>query len=165
MAALRATWRPNTWVPLRPRARAARDHPGLLERFPGLAEQSPSSLEKFTTLNGAFWNGGLFIYVPPGLTVEAPLYSMIATTRSRIAVFPRLLIWVDDGASLELVEEHCSETLDDDDEWATVTGGANARVVVIGNLTNDTLYNIQVRAVSAAGNGTAGTTTGTPTGS
>ena len=39
---------------------------------------------------------------------------MIATTRSRIAVFPRLLIWVDDGASLELVEEHCSETLDDE---------------------------------------------------
>ena len=95
-------------------ARAARDHPGLLERFPGLAEQSPSSLEKFTTLNGAFWNGGLFIYVPPGMSVAAPLYSMIATTRSRIAVFPRLLIWVDDGASLELVEEHRSETLEDE---------------------------------------------------
>lgn len=94
--------------------RAAHDHPGLLERFPGLAEQSPSSLEKFAALNGAFWNGGLFIYVPPGLNVEAPLYSMIATTRSRMAVFPRLLIWVDDGASLELVEEYRSETLDEE---------------------------------------------------
>ena len=94
--------------------RAASEHPDLLERFPGLAEQSPSSLEKFTALNGAFWNGGLFIYVPPGMSVEAPLYSMVATTRSRMAIFPRLLIWVDDGASLELVEEFRSETLDDE---------------------------------------------------
>ncbi|MDE2753896.1 MAG: fibronectin type III domain-containing protein, partial [Gemmatimonadota bacterium] len=58
---------------------------------------------------------------------------------------------------------YSSETLDDEDEWVVVTGGANARVVVIGNLTNDTAYNIEVRAVSAAGNGAAGTTTGTPT--
>ena len=95
-------------------ARAAVEHRQLLERFPGLAEQPGSSLEKFTALNGAFWNGGLFIYVPPGLSVAAPLYSMIATTRSRMAVFPRLLIWVDEGASVELVEEFCSETLDEE---------------------------------------------------
>ncbi len=95
-------------------AQAVIQYPELLERFPGLDEQPASSLEKFATLNGAFWNGGLFIYVPPGLQVEAPLHSLIATTRSRIAVFPRLLIWVDDGASVELVEEYSSATLDDE---------------------------------------------------
>ena len=95
-------------------AEAVKRHPQLLERFPGYSEQPESSLQKFTTLNGAFWNGGLFIYVPPGLQVETPLHSLVATTRSRIAVFPRLLIWVDEGASVELVEEHVSETLDDE---------------------------------------------------
>ena len=47
--------------------------------------------------------------------------------------------------------------------WETVAGGALAANVVIGNLTNGTDYAVQVRAVSAAGNGTAGTTTGQPT--
>jgi len=57
---------------------------------------------------------------------------------------------------------HSTDTLDDDDEWMTVTGGAGARSVVIGNLTNDTAVNVQVRAVSAAGNGAAATGSGTP---
>ena len=57
---------------------------------------------------------------------------------------------------------YSSDTLDDDDDWVVVSGGVNARVVTIGNLTNGTTYNIEVRAVSAAGDGAAGSTTGTP---
>ena len=52
----------------------------------------------------------------------------------------------------------------DDATWADVSGGANSRVVVIGNLTNDSEYTVQVRAVTAAGDGAAASTTGTPTG-
>ncbi|MYC72971.1 MAG: fibronectin type III domain-containing protein, partial [Gemmatimonadetes bacterium] len=57
-----------------------------------------------------------------------------------------------------------TDTLDDDDAWTVVTGGATGRTHTITGLTNDTAVNIEVRAVSAAGNGTAATTSGTPTG-
>jgi len=60
---------------------------------------------------------------------------------------------------------YSTDALDADDEWEDVTGGGAARSVVIGNLTNDTLVNVEVRAVSAAGNGGAATGSGTPTGS
>ena len=59
---------------------------------------------------------------------------------------------------------HSTETLDEDDEWSTVSGGAGARTHVITGLTNDTAVNVEVRAVTAAGNGTAATGSGTPTG-
>ena len=49
-----------------------------------------------------------------------------------------------------------------DAEWADVSGGANARLVVIGNLTNDSEYTVEVRAVTAAGDGASASTTGTP---
>ncbi len=58
---------------------------------------------------------------------------------------------------------HSTDTLDDDDAWTTVAGGANARTVVIGNLTNGTAVNVAVRAVSAAGDGAAATSSATPT--
>ena len=59
---------------------------------------------------------------------------------------------------------YSTETLDDDDEWKTVEGGATASRQVISDLANDTLVNVEVRAVTAAGNGTAATGSGTPTG-
>ena len=57
---------------------------------------------------------------------------------------------------------HSTKTLDDDDEWTTVEGGAAARSVEITGLTNDTPVNVEVRAVTAAGNGAAATGSGTP---
>ena len=59
---------------------------------------------------------------------------------------------------------HSSATLDDDDDWTIVAGEANGFSHVITDLTNTTTYNIEVRAVSAAGNGAAASTTGTPAG-
>ncbi len=56
-----------------------------------------------------------------------------------------------------------TEALDAEDAWVTVTGGASARTVTIGNLTNGTAVNVEVRAVSAAGDGTAAADSGTPT--
>ncbi|MXX34519.1 MAG: hypothetical protein F4Z50_07120, partial [Gemmatimonadetes bacterium] len=52
----------------------------------------------------------------------------------------------------------------DDADWATVAGGATAANMTISGLTNDSEYTIQVRAVTAAGDGPAASTTVTPTG-
>ena len=58
---------------------------------------------------------------------------------------------------------HSTDALGDDDKgWKPVGGGANARTHLLAGLTNGTTYNIQVRAVSAAGDGDAASTTGTP---
>ena len=48
----------------------------------------------------------------------------------------------------------------DDAEWETATSG-----VVLTGLTNDSAYTVQVRAVTAAGDGASASETGTPTGS
>ena len=53
--------------------------------------------------------------------------------------------------------------LTDADTWLDVSGGPNVARLVVTGLTNDTLYNFQVRAVSAAGNGPAASDSATPT--
>ncbi len=51
------------------------------------------------------------------------------------------------------------DALDEDDEWSVVSGGAGARTHAISGLDAETTYNVAVRAVSAAGDGTAQATT------
>ena len=58
---------------------------------------------------------------------------------------------------------YSDETLTDTDAWLDVSGGPNIARLVVTGLTNGTSYNFEVRAVSAAGNSEAATTTGTPT--
>ena len=50
---------------------------------------------------------------------------------------------------------YSSDALDEDDAWTTVTGGGGARTHAITGLTAETGYNVEVRAVSAAGDGAA----------
>jgi len=49
------------------------------ERFPSLVEPQLGGIadfqgRAFTALNTAFWRDGAFVYVPPGITVETPIY-------------------------------------------------------------------------------------------
>ena len=44
---------------------------------------------------------------------------------------------------------YSAETLDDDDEWMMVSGGAGGRTHAVTGLTTGTTYNVEVRAVSA----------------
>ena len=72
----------------------------------------------------------------------------------------------DNGSSpiTHYVYRHTTTTFDGDKGWKMVTGGPGARTVTIGNLTNDTAVNVEVRAVSAAGPGDSANGSGTPTG-
>ena len=58
---------------------------------------------------------------------------------------------------------YSAEDLTDTDMWMVVSGGANVARLVVTGLTNATAYNFELRAVSAAGNSAAASTTGTPT--
>ena len=55
------------------------------------------------------------------------------------------------------VKDNADGTFDENDDglWMMVTGGAGARTHAVTGLTAETTYNVQVRAVSAAGDGAA----------
>jgi Fe-S cluster assembly protein SufD len=61
---------------------------------------------KFEALNGALWNDGIFVYVPPGKTVHKPLHLLREAGLGNSAQFPRLLVVVDRNAELTLIDEY-----------------------------------------------------------
>jgi Fe-S cluster assembly protein SufD len=69
------------------------------------AEDAPTSF--FEDLNTARFQDGAVILVPKNLQVPLPLHLLFLTSAlSPTVVFPRLLVILERGAELELVEEH-----------------------------------------------------------
>ena len=64
--------------------------------------------EKFAAHNAAMWQHGLLVHVPRGVSVEQPLYVRIANLVEGGSLFWRLLVVVEEGASLSLIEEFAS---------------------------------------------------------
>ncbi|MFW5784052.1 MAG: Fe-S cluster assembly protein SufB, partial [Spirochaetota bacterium] len=50
---------------------AVKEHPDIVKKYFGTI--IPYSDNKFAALNSAFWSGGSFVYVPPGVEVDVPL--------------------------------------------------------------------------------------------
>jgi len=71
-----------------------------------------ASEEKFATLAGAFTGGGAYVYVPRGVDVGVPLQSFRWITRAGVAVFPRTVIAVEEGASVTYIDHYRSAPLD-----------------------------------------------------
>ena len=63
---------------------------------------------KFAALAGAFSQNGVVLYVPPGVTVEQPLNSLLWGPGGNLAHFSHILVWVDEGASVTYVHEAAS---------------------------------------------------------
>ena len=83
---------------------ASQQHPELVQQYLGRAVKAGDG--KFAALAEALADGGLFVYVPKGITLELPLHSVAWLTGP--AHFSRVLIVVDDGASATLVHEIAS---------------------------------------------------------
>jgi Fe-S cluster assembly protein SufD len=66
---------------------------------------------KFAALAAAFAKYGVFIYVPAGVQVEAPLHSVIWGPGDSLAYFSHIMVWLEAGASLTYVHEAASPTL------------------------------------------------------
>ncbi|HVM16571.1 MAG TPA: Fe-S cluster assembly protein SufD [Gaiellaceae bacterium] len=64
--------------------------------------------EKFAAHNAALWRNGLLVHVPRGVVVERPLYVRIANSVEGGSLFWRLLVVVEEGASVSLIEEYAS---------------------------------------------------------
>ncbi len=59
---------------------------------------------KYTALNGAFWSGGSFIYIPKHTKLDRPLQSYFRIDSENLGQFERTIIIVDDYAELEYIE-------------------------------------------------------------
>lgn len=86
---------------------AVRDQPELVRQHL-MTECVPTSRDKFTALHGAFWSGGVFVYVPKNVSVSLPLYSLLWTASDNLAVFPHALVIAEQGSQVTLVEEYGS---------------------------------------------------------
>ncbi|MFN8470740.1 MAG: Fe-S cluster assembly protein SufD [Anaerolineae bacterium] len=87
-------------------ADAARSHPEIVEKH--LGRVIPADETKFVALNAAFWTGGLFLYVPRNIIVEAPIQVVFHVDAPGASAFPRCLVVAEESAACTIVEEYIS---------------------------------------------------------
>ncbi len=80
-----------------------------LKKYPELFQKYFNNLvkydeNKYTALNGAFWSGGSFIYIPKYTKLDRPLQSYFRIQSEALGQFERTIIIVDDYAELEYIE-------------------------------------------------------------
>jgi Fe-S cluster assembly protein SufD len=92
-------------------ATAAAERPELVREHLGSAV--PMDADRLAALNGAMWTGGLFVYIPRGVRVEAPLRVARWLPESGVAVFPRTLIVAEAHSHLAYVDEFGSPDFDE----------------------------------------------------
>lgn len=88
---------------------AAAEHGDLVRRWLGTAVTPDTG--KFAALNGAFWTGGVFVYVPRNVRVEVPLRVYRWLSEGGTAAFARTLVVAEEGAQVALVDEMASDAL------------------------------------------------------
>jgi Fe-S cluster assembly protein SufD len=86
---------------------AVRDYPDLVQKY-FMTECVAPSDGKFAALNGAFWQGGAFIYVPKEIEIEEPLQVVIALEGEGTAICPHTLIVTERFANVTYIEETVS---------------------------------------------------------
>ncbi len=89
-------------------ATAEVEHADLLMQVRGQVVRPDEG--KFAALAGAFARAGVFIYVPKGVQVEAPLHTLTWGPGLGLAHVDHIVVWVDEGASLTYVHEAASPT-------------------------------------------------------
>ncbi len=86
---------------------AVREHGHLVRQF-FMREAVPLTEGKFAALNGAFWRGGTFLYVPKWVKAAAPLHSALWSASGR--TFSHTLVVLEVGAEAVFIDEYASET-------------------------------------------------------
>lgn len=87
--------------------RAAREHPELVQRYLGQQAVTPT-FNKFAAMNAAFWQGGVFLYVPRFVEVALPLQALHWADAAGMALTPRTLVVLDDGAQVTFIDQVAS---------------------------------------------------------
>ncbi len=89
---------------------AFREHADLVE--PHYSKRLTIDRHKLEAANAAFWSGGAFLYVPPGVIVEDPFEIVYAIDRAGVAQYGRTLIVGDRASELRVHEYDLAEDFD-----------------------------------------------------
>ena len=85
-------------------ANALEEHPNLIKKY-FLNGALKSQDDKFVALNHAFFNSGLFIYVPKNTSLKQPITNLFLSKTVGAGIFSRNLIVLDEGSSLKFIDE------------------------------------------------------------
>lgn len=83
---------------------AVKEHPEIVQRYLLTKVVSPQD-DTFAALHSAFWTGGVLLYVPKGVKLEAPLFSLVGLAREGRVDLDHTLVVLEDGAEATLVRE------------------------------------------------------------
>ena len=83
---------------------AIREHPELVQRHLGQVD-GPASHAHFWALAHAAWTGGLFCYVPRGVSVDGTLVARLALPTAEASFHPVTLIVAEEDSRVTLLEE------------------------------------------------------------
>ena len=104
-------------VILEPLAVAAREHPELVA--PRLFSLAQPGRDRFSARHAALFTGGIFLYVPDGVTVDEPITVQHFSHESGTTVLPHTLIVAGRGARFNYLDEYIA---DDDGETGYRSG-------------------------------------------
>jgi len=104
-------------------------------KYPDLVKQYFMNIfppeHKFAALHGALWSGGVFVYVPPGVKIDAPLEAFFMIGKALEGNFEHTLIIADKNSSLHFIEGCAAPRLSRysfHDGMVEIYVGENARV-------------------------------------
>jgi Fe-S cluster assembly protein SufB len=133
-----------------------------LKQYPELFKQYFNKLvnvneNKFTSLNGAVWSGGTFIYIPPHTKLDRPLQSYFRINTKNMGQFERTIIIVDEDSELDYIEGCTAPTYTSDSLHAAVVEiyvkkNAKCRYITIQNWANN-IYNLVTKRSIVEENG------------
>ncbi len=88
---------------------AVREHGELVQKY-FMTRAVPASDSKFAALHGAFWQNGVFLFVPKGVVVELPLRAVIAAGLDGTSSLSHTLIVLEQEAVATYAESYVSKT-------------------------------------------------------
>ncbi len=88
---------------------AMAEHPDLVRKY-FMTTAVPVDFGKFEALHAALWQGGTFLYVPKGVSVELPFRSFAVGTNIGSSVFNHSLVVLEQGAEAFFVDAFRSES-------------------------------------------------------
>ncbi|MEO8288154.1 MAG: Fe-S cluster assembly protein SufD [Chloroflexota bacterium] len=86
---------------------AVRTHPQIVEKY--LHKLVTPNTDKFAALHSALWSGGVFLYVPEGVTVDLPVHVVYRLDTPGAAALGHTLVVAERGANVRYIEEFHSE--------------------------------------------------------
>jgi len=133
-----------------------REHEKLFREY--FATLVPPNDNTFAALNSAFWSGGSFVYVPPGVHVEVPLQAYFRINAESMGQFERTIIIADEGSYVHYIEG-CTAPIYSRDSLHTgvieifVKKNARVRYTTIQNWSTN-VYNLVTQRAHVAEGGT-----------